>query len=58
MSKTICDVVFTGETVLELGCGSGLPGIFAMKYLEAKCAYFVDFNTTVRMLSLSSTVAQ
>lgn len=39
--------VIAGKTVLELGCGSGLPGIFAMKYLNAKCTYFIDFNTTV-----------
>ena len=32
-----------GRSVLELGCGVGLPGIFAL-LCGAECAHFQDFN--------------
>ena len=30
------DIDFTNKTVIELGCGAGLPGIFALKHGAAK----------------------
>lgn len=37
---------FKGKSVIELGCGAGLPGICAMK-LGAKQVYFQDYNSEV-----------
>ncbi|KAM3938339.1 histidine protein methyltransferase 1 homolog [Leptodactylus fuscus] len=40
------DVNFEGKSVLDLGCGAGLLGIFALKH-EAKVVHFQDYNSTV-----------
>lgn len=37
---------FKGKTVLELGCGAGLPGICAL-LLQSSHVYFQDFNEVV-----------
>ncbi|CAI9117560.1 OLC1v1018965C1 [Oldenlandia corymbosa var. corymbosa] len=37
---------FTGKRVLELGCGHGLPGIFAC-LKGSSCVHFQDFNAEV-----------
>ena len=37
---------FSGKTVLELGCGAGLPAIFSF-VSGAKCVHFHDYNSEV-----------
>ena len=44
LSELECD--FTGKSVLELGCGAGLPGIFALTK-GAKNVHFQDYNPEV-----------
>ncbi len=39
----------SGKKVLELGCGAGLPGLFAMKS-GAECVHFQDYNPEVLRL--------
>jgi len=40
------DVDFTGMRILELGCGTGLPGIFSL-LKGAACVHFQDYNPEV-----------
>ncbi|KAM4053677.1 histidine protein methyltransferase 1 homolog isoform 1-T3 [Anomaloglossus baeobatrachus] len=40
------DVSFEGKSVLDLGCGAGLLGIFSLKQ-NAKVVHFQDYNSTV-----------
>lgn len=36
-----------GRTVIDIGCGIGLLGVFALKFCEAACVTFQDFNKNV-----------
>ncbi|XP_073398775.1 histidine protein methyltransferase 1 homolog [Dendrobates tinctorius] len=40
------DINFEGKSVLDLGCGAGLLGIFSLKQ-KAKVVHFQDYNSTV-----------
>ncbi|XP_069599198.1 histidine protein methyltransferase 1 homolog [Ranitomeya imitator] len=40
------DVNFEGKSVLDLGCGAGLLGIFSLKQ-KANVVHFQDYNSTV-----------
>ncbi|CAN2390871.1 heat shock protein binding [Pristimantis euphronides] len=40
------DIAFEDKSILDLGCGAGLLGIFALKQ-KAKVVHFQDYNNTV-----------
>lgn len=49
--------VFAGKTVLDLGCGHGLTGTYALVYGHAKRVIFQDLNRQVLVESTMPTVA-
>ena len=55
LSENVSDLYFDsepitnlkGKTVLELGCGAGLPGIWTLHHCEAEKVHFQDYSEEV-----------